>query len=51
MDSMSLPGNKVSATHDMIRKKRKPRPRLQAECARRGQPVPQVRFPGKERRS
>ncbi len=47
----SLAGGKLSTTFDLLfRKRRRPRPRLEAEAKRRGQTVPKVRFPGKERR-
>jgi hypothetical protein len=42
----SLPGGRLATTIDfMFRKGRRLRPRLKAESARRGQPVPKVRFP------
>ncbi len=46
----SLAGSKVGMTFDLLfRKRRRLRPRLEAEAARRGQAVPKVRFPGEER--
>lgn len=49
LGSWSVPGNKLGATVDLIRKGRMLRPRLHAECARRGRPVPRVRLPGEHR--
>ncbi len=47
----SLAGGKLATTFDLLfRKRRRLRPRLEAEAARRGQVVPKVRFPGEERR-
>jgi hypothetical protein len=47
----SLTGGKLATTFDLLfRKRRRLRPRLKAEAARRGQAVPNVRFPGEERR-
>ena len=46
----SIAGSKVATTFDLLfRKRRRLRPRLKAEAARRGQAVPKVRFPGEER--
>jgi hypothetical protein len=46
----SLPGSRLALTIDfMFRKGRQLRPRLKSESARRGQPVPKVRFPGELR--
>ena len=43
----SITGSRLSITLDfMYRKGRRLRPRLKAEAARRGQPVPKARFPG-----
>ena len=47
----SLAGGKLSMTFDLLfRKRRRLRPRLEAEAARRGQAAPKVRFPGEKRR-
>ncbi len=42
----SLAGSRLQATWDFFRNGRKLAPRLAAEAARRGQPVPKVRLPG-----
>jgi hypothetical protein len=42
----SLAGNTLTKTLDFLGKGRQLRPRLKAEAARRGQPVPRVRLPG-----
>ena len=48
----SLPSSKLSSAFDlMVRKRRRLKPRLKTEAARRGQPVPKVRLPGEGRRS
>ncbi len=41
----SLSGNRLKFLLDFIAKQRQMTPRLRAEAARRGQPVPRVRFP------
>jgi hypothetical protein len=47
----SATGGKLATTFDLLfRKRRRLRPRLKAEAARRGRTVPNVRFPGEERR-
>jgi hypothetical protein len=47
----SLAGGKLSTTFDFLfGKRRRLRPRLEAEAVRRGQAVRKVRFPGEERR-
>ncbi len=47
LGNWSISENKLSFMFDfMFRKGRQLRPRLKAESARRGQPVPEVRFPG-----
>jgi hypothetical protein len=52
LGTWSLAGGKLATTFDLLfRKRRRLRPRLKAEAARRGQAVPKVRFPGEERRS
>ena len=42
----SLAGLRLQTTWDFFRNGRKLAPRLAAEAARRGQPVPKVRLPG-----
>lgn len=42
----SLAGSRLQITWDFFRNGRKLAPRLAAEAARRGQPVPQIRLPG-----
>ena len=50
LGNWSLPASKLGQTLDFtVGSARRLRPRLKAEAARRGQPVPRVRFPGEER--
>ncbi len=47
LGNWSLTGNMLSLSFDLLfRKGRALAPRLQSEAARRGQPIPKVRFPG-----
>ena len=49
LGNCSLPANKLAAAFDLtFRKKRRLRPRLEAEAARRGQVVPRVHLPGEQ---
>ena len=48
LGNWSLPGGRLATTIDFVfRKGRRLRPRLKSESARRGQPVPKIRFPWK----
>ena len=49
LGNWSLPASKLSQTLDFtVGSARRLRPRLKAEAARRGQPVPKIHFPGEE---
>jgi hypothetical protein len=49
LGNWNLPANKLAAAFDlMFRKRRRLRPRLEAEATRRGQAVPKVRLPGEQ---
>lgn len=49
MPDFSLPGNRLQSTLALMSAARKLTPRLRAEVARRGQNVPEIRLPGKEK--
>jgi hypothetical protein len=45
LGDFSLAGNRLVSTVGVLRNLRRLKPRLESECARRGQPVPQIRLP------